>query len=78
MWTAGARFQVLFNLATCSNQLLDNKLCQDSSKYSIFYEKVNKGQLKIVNVPLLKISVYCFESPVASQKHVRNVCHRGL
>ena len=48
-----------------------------------FYKKVNKGQLKLVNVN----SLYChfnkirkelgtsFQSPALSQKYVRNICH---
>ena len=54
-----------------------------------FFEKVNKGQLKTVNVNYLKcpISLYCNfnkiikgpgtspQSGALSQKHVRNVCH---
>ena len=53
-----------------------------------FFEKVNKGHLKMVDVikngqvwlilPFNKIirrPGTSFQSPVLSQKHVRNVCH---
>ena len=42
MWRSGAKFQVLFNLATGSNYLIT-----DYVKIPAF--KVNKGQLKMVN-----------------------------
>ena len=61
------------------------------SKISVFhfFEKVNKGQLKMVyaNHKNVQILLYChfnkiikepgnsFQSPVFIQKHVRNVCH---
>ena len=46
----------------------------------IFFEKVNKEQLKMVNVNYQKWSVKkgpgsSFQSPALSQKHVRNFCH---
>ena len=43
IWWTGARFQVLFNLAICSNYLITNYV-----KIPVFhiFEKVNKGQLK--------------------------------
>ena len=54
-----------------------------------YFEKVNKGHLKMLNVNYKngKISVYCrfnkiikgpgssFQSPALIQKHIRNVCH---
>ena len=47
IWKTGARFQVLFNLATCPNYSI--------TKYAKipvfhFFEKMNEGQLKIVYV----------------------------
>ena len=82
----GAKFQVLFNLATCSNYSITNHV-----KIPVFHfmEKVNKGQLKMVNVNFKngEIWLYChfniiikglvtnFQSPALSQRHVRNVCH---
>ena len=47
IWKTGVRFQVLFNLPTCSNYSI--------TKYAKipvfhFFEKVNKGQLKMVYV----------------------------
>ena len=44
---AGAKFQVLSNLATCSNYSITNYV-----KNSVFhfFDKVNKGQLKMVHV----------------------------
>ena len=47
IWETGARFQDLFNLATCPNYSI--------TKYAKipvfrFFEKVNKGQLKMVYV----------------------------
>ena len=47
IWETGTRFQVLFNLATCPNYSI--------TKYAKipvfhFFEKVNKGQLKMVYV----------------------------
>ena len=82
----GLGFQVLFHLATCSNYSVTNYV-----KISAFhfFEKVNKGQLKMV-VSTIKngqISLYwhfdkiikgpgtSFQSPASSKKHVRNVCH---
>ena len=64
-------------------QLLNNQLCQDSS----VFEKVNKGQLKMVNATIKngQIALYClfneiirgsgtnFQSSSLNQKHVRNV-----
>ena len=38
----------LFSLATCS-KLLNNRLCQLSS-ISFFFERVNKGELNMVNI----------------------------
>ena len=46
IWRTGAKFQVLFNLATCSNYSITNYV-----KILVFhiFEKVNKGNLKMVN-----------------------------
>ena len=45
-WRTGAKFQVLFNLATCSNY------STNYVKIPVFdfFEKVNKEHLKMVNV----------------------------
>ena len=47
IWRTGAKFQALFNLATCSNYSIINY-----NKISAFhyFEKVNKGHLKILNI----------------------------
>ena len=47
IWRTGAKFQVLFNLVTCSNYSIINY-----AKIPVFYffEKVNKGHLKILNI----------------------------
>ena len=47
MWRTGSKFQFLFNVATYYNYSITN-----SVKILLFhfFEKVNKGQLKIVNV----------------------------
>ena len=66
-------------------QSLNNQLCQDSSVS--FFEKVNKGHLKMVDVNYLKWPDLAllffnkiikepgnsFQSPALSQKHGRNV-----
>ena len=49
-WTilrTGAKFEAFFNLATCSNYSITNYI-----KIPVFdfFEKVNKGQLKMANV----------------------------
>ena len=46
-WRTGTRFQVLFNLATCSNYSITNYV-----KISVFhfFENVNNWQLKMVTV----------------------------
>ena len=49
-WTigrTGARFQVLFNLAICSNYLITNYA---TMPVFWFFEKLYKGQLKMVHV----------------------------
>ena len=47
IWETEARFQVLFNLATCPNYSITKY-----AKIPVFYffEEVNKGQLKMVHV----------------------------
>ena len=47
IWSTGAKFKAFFNLTTYSNYSITNYL-----KILVFYffEKVNKGQLKMVNV----------------------------
>ena len=47
IWRTGAKFQALFNLATCSNYSITNYV-----KIPVFhfFEKVNKGHLKMANV----------------------------
>ena len=47
IWRTEAKFQVLFNLATCLNYSITNYV-----KIPLFhvFEKVNKGQLKVANV----------------------------
>ena len=45
IWRAGAKFQALFNLATCSNYSITNCV-----KFPVFhfFERVNKGEIKIL------------------------------
>ena len=47
IWRTGAKFQVLFNLATCCNYLITSYV-----KIPVFhfFEKVKKRQLKMLNV----------------------------
>ena len=47
IWRIGAKFQGLFNIATCFNYLITSYV-----KISVFqfFERVNKGLLKMVNV----------------------------
>ena len=47
LWGTGAKFQALFNLATCPNYLITNYV-----KIPVFhfFEKVNNGQSKMVKV----------------------------
>ena len=47
MWRTGAKFHVLFNLATRSNYSITNYIKIPEFH---FFEKVNKGQLKTVKV----------------------------
>ena len=53
IWWARAKFQVLFNLATCSNYTITSYV---KSPVFHFFEKVNKGRLKMVNVNYWKWS----------------------
>ena len=55
----GTRFQVLFNFATCSNYSVTNY-----AKIPVFhfFEKVNKGQWKMVNVNYKKRSDFAILS----------------
>ena len=79
----GAKFQVLFYLATCSNYSIT-----DYVKIPVFHFFDN-GQLKwqLSTVKNVQILLCCrftkiikepgtsFQSPALSQKHVRNICH---
>ena len=51
IWRTGAKFQVLFNLAACPNCSITNNV-----KIPVFhfFEKVNKGQLKMANASYWK------------------------
>ena len=82
----GARFQVLFNLATYPYYSITKYV-----KIPVFHfsEKVNKELLKIVygTIKNDQILLYChfnkfikepgnsFQSQALSQKHVENICH---
>ena len=46
IWRTGPGFQVLFNLATCSNSSITNYV---RIPVFHFFERVNKGQLKMLN-----------------------------
>ena len=86
MWRSGAKFQVLFNLATGSNYSVTDYV---KSPAFNFFEKVNKGQLKMVNATIKngQISQYShfnkiikgpgnsFQPAALSRKHVGNVFH---
>ena len=52
IWRTGAKFLVLFNLATCSNYSITNyiKIPVFHFFLFLFFEKVNKGHFKMVNV----------------------------
>ena len=71
-----AKFEVLFNLATCSNYSITNYV---EIPVFHFFEKVNKGHLKMVNLnyfnKIIKEPGTCFQSPALSPKHVINVYH---
>ena len=86
-WTilrTGAKFQALFNLPTYFNYSITN--CVKILVFH-FFGKLNKGQLKMINVSNFQISLYCHfkkvikgpgtssQSPALDQKYVRNVCH---
>ena len=47
IWRTGAKFQTLFSLVTCSNYSITY-----FNKFPVFHfsERVNKGELKVVNV----------------------------
>ena len=47
IWRTGTKLQVLFNLAACSNDSVNNNV-----KIQVFHflEKVNKGHLKMANI----------------------------
>ena len=51
IWRTENKFQALFSIATCSNYSITNYV-----KFTMFhfFERVNKGELKIVNIKLLK------------------------
>ena len=51
IWRTGAKFQVLFNLATCSSYSITNYV---NIPVFHFFGKVNKAQLKMVNVEYQK------------------------
>ena len=86
IWRAGIKFSVLFNLATCTPYSITSYV-----KIPVFhfFDKVNKGQFKIVNVKINngQILLYChfnkiikgpgtpvfFQSLVLNQKHIINV-----
>ena len=53
IWRTVAKFQVLFNLRTCSNYSITNYV---KIPMSHFFEKVDKGELKMVNVNYLEWS----------------------
>ena len=87
IWRTRAKFQVLFNSATCSNYSITNYV---TFPVFNFFEIVNKGELKIVNIIYQnwQILFYCyfikiikgpetsFQSPALSQEHVRKVCYK--
>ena len=61
MWRTEAKLQALLNLATCSNYLITN---YDKIPAFHYFQKVNKGYLKILNVkdeklPDFSILLFC-------------------
>ena len=88
IWRTGPKFQAFSNLATCLNYSIANYV---KCPVCHFFEKVNKGKLKMVNIKYLKnwqMLLHChfikmikgpgisFQFPALSQKHVRNVCYK--
>ena len=77
-------FQVLFNLATCSNYSITTYF--KISKFH-FFEKGNKGHLKISTIYNGQIFLYCrfnkiikgpgttLQSAALRQYHIVNVCY---
>ena len=53
IWRTGAKFQALFNLATCTSSSVTNYV-----KFPVFhfFEKVNKREFKIVNISYWKFT----------------------
>ena len=47
IWMTGAKFQAVFNLAICSNYSMTN---YDRIPVFYYFEKVNMGHLKMLNV----------------------------
>ena len=47
IWRTGTKFQVLFNLAACSNYFITNYI---TIPVFHFFEKVNNGHFKMLNV----------------------------
>ena len=88
IWGSGVKFQVLFNLWTCSNYPITNYVY--IPVYD-FFEKVNEEHLKMIKFNYWKwpdlTTLYChfnkiikgpetsFHGPALSQKHVRNASH---
>ena len=86
IWRTGDKFQDFFNLATCSNYSINN---YDKIPVFHYFEKVNKGRLKMLNVnyekwpdfaicrfnKIIKRPGTSFQFPALNQKYIRNVCH---
>ena len=86
-WRTRAKFQILFNLATCSNYSITNYV--KIPVFDFFFEKVNNGHLKwelstIKNGRILLCGHFnkiikepgtSLKSPAVCQKHVRNIGH---
>ena len=53
IWRTRAKFQALFNLATCSNYSITSYVMFPVFH---FFERVNKGELKMVNISLWKLT----------------------
>ena len=87
IWRSGAKFQALFNLATCSNYSTT-----DYIKFPVFHflQRVNKEELSQVSttknwpsslschfIKIIKGTGTSFQCPAVSQKHARrNVCYK--
>ena len=79
IWRTGAQFQILFNLANCSNYSITSYV---KTPVFHFFKKIDKCQLLKVTRScyicfnkMIKGPGNTFQSTALSQKHVTNICH---